>query len=292
MAGAAKPSNARTTAKPAPKSAAKQPSKRQLMSDAGPDDIELTEEESDRLFEEVARQVKADARSSGRVTKATGELDWDVLDQALSDAGEVDTGRSGWSNGLGLNSLVSDAAGEDVDTTILPSTPSTFKGFGLPPKASTAAAPASSSAAAGSKSAAGAGKPAGKHGPLRIFLYATSVAKTEEAIQGAGLQGQVVVVEELRQCHAVVACKVAKAGSHNRLQQGERTAANLGVPFICVGRKMTADNLKAAMVPVIKTFSEGDGSAASLKDIAASSTSSLRPDGEWKARMVRDLGLA
>ncbi|GLC42617.1 hypothetical protein PLESTB_001119600 [Pleodorina starrii] len=86
---------------------------------------------------------------------------------------------------------------------------------------------------------------------LRVFLFNAEEARTRALLQQLGLAGRVEVVGDLRHANAVLAAKLARSGKHVNLTQGERTAANLGIPFLVVGRNMSADNLRAALLPLL-----------------------------------------
>ncbi|GFR42005.1 hypothetical protein Agub_g2819, partial [Astrephomene gubernaculifera] len=87
--------------------------------------------------------------------------------------------------------------------------------------------------------------------PLRLFLYNAEAALTRQLLEQLGLGRRVEVVEELNRAQAIVAAKMNRKGKHVNLTQGERTAANTGLPFLVVGRHMTASNLAAALQPLL-----------------------------------------
>ncbi|GIL77214.1 hypothetical protein Vretimale_3107 [Volvox reticuliferus] len=160
------------------------------------------------------------------------------------------------------------------------SSSSSFKGFGTPPRqgepgprapapvasrsslrhtptAPTAAVVMPQSSPQPKEAGILQGGQAGDQGsPLRLFLFNAEAARTRVLLQQLGLAARVQVVDDLRCANAVVAAKLPRSGKHVNLTQGERTAANLGIPFLVVGRNMTAENLKVALLPLLDPQSE------------------------------------
>ncbi|KAL6757453.1 hypothetical protein V8C86DRAFT_2623293 [Haematococcus lacustris] len=150
--------------------------------------------------------------------------------------------------------------------------------------------------------------------PLQLFLYCTDSRLTQKAIDTAGWTEQVEVTRELTQAHVVVAAKKSSSGRHNKLKQGERTAANSKLPFVCVGRKMTSDNLKITLGPLLAAHRSKYGcdsgqppqpegqagplrgaeahaaSVAADKAVAKEIAKALR-DGSWRSYMLTQLGI-
>ncbi|KAJ9509270.1 hypothetical protein QJQ45_001733 [Haematococcus lacustris] len=150
--------------------------------------------------------------------------------------------------------------------------------------------------------------------PLQLFLYCTDSRLTQKAIDTAGWTEQVEVTRELAQAHVVVAAKKSSSGRHNKLKQGERTAANSKLPFVCVGRKMTSDNLKITLGPLLAAHRSKHGcdsgqppqpegqagplrgaeahaaSVAADKAVAKEIAKALR-DGSWRSYMLTQLGI-
>jgi len=241
-------------------------------------DITLTAEESDRLFDEVDQLV-----SSGLGNIPLNPESDSTNNTATQPQGSSQANSSG-----------------------------SFKGFGFAPNAArTTTAPAASKGSAGvphSSSGPASVRAHGSHAqapPLRVFLYGTERDKTNEALKEAGWSSQVVVSEDLRSANAVVAAKMGQNNKHNKLQQSERTAANAGVPFVCVGRNMTRDNLVIALAPVLMAHraqysSAPEGGVNTLMEEAGVSLTVIQQraavnatklEAGWKERSLRMLGL-
>ncbi|KXZ46803.1 hypothetical protein GPECTOR_40g537 [Gonium pectorale] len=171
-----------------------------------------------------------------------------------------------------------------------------FKGFGAPPAARQRAAaspppastapgrPAAQPSASADDAPSTSGSGAARHsqpqqldtqtgqqqgqqasrrgGPLRVFLYNAEEARTRALLAELGLAGRVEVVPELRSADAILAAKLARTGKHVNLMQAEKTAANAGIPCVVVGRNLTADNLRAALAPLLDPGSEAAAAAA------------------------------
>ena len=128
-----------------------------------------------------------------------------------------------------------------------------FKGFGLPPSPSSSNGKNSK----GQKkslplsSAQDSPSPSSSNKVFRIYLHNTEEALARKAITDAGLSNRVLIEPDVSQCQAVVCAKLTRQGKQVKLQQGERTANNHKIPFICVGRSMTGPSLRAALRPLM-----------------------------------------
>lgn len=72
-------------------------------------------------------------------------------------------------------------------------------------------------------------------------------------------------------CDAVVSAKLSRTSRPIRHVQGKKTAANARVPFIVVGRHMTADNLRRSLLPLLepgKSLEAGAGAGVGEQGVS------------------------
>uniref|UniRef100_A0A7S3QLX4 Uncharacterized protein n=1 Tax=Dunaliella tertiolecta TaxID=3047 RepID=A0A7S3QLX4_DUNTE len=239
------------------------------------DEINLTKDERNQLFNRVFQSVSG--------------LE-DLEDDSSDDDEEPREG------GAAQRSSSSKAAGSKGP-----------KGFGLPPSAKTSADAPSSSTAATSGEGPGASRPSfpsdNSVPRLPVFLYCAEVAKTNDAILQLGLEQHVEVVDDLKQAQAVLSVKIGRGGRLNNLQQGKRTASNLGIPFVCVGRRMTQETLLPAIAQLVldhrAKHGRGVGPEGSNQDeltrvlltAAEAARKQVQLQPGWAQQMVADLGM-
>ncbi|KAG2491468.1 hypothetical protein HYH03_010253 [Edaphochlamys debaryana] len=136
------------------------------------------------------------------------------------------------------------------------------------PSASTSAPASSSSSNAAKQAPKQPASSSGGSGRLRVFLFATEEARTTALLAEAGMSERVELVTDLRLADVMLATKLTKSGKHVNLAQGERTAANAGIPLIVLGRQLSLSSLTAALRPLLAA--EGrEGLAAAAAAVAA-----------------------
>lgn len=123
--------------------------------------------------------------------------------------------------------------------------PSNGRGFGAP-----------RAAAAPPRSAPSGGK------LVRIFRFGVNAAAVNRAVESCGWQGRVELVDSIKTASLILAVKNTSGGKHQNLAQGEKAASNAGIPFVVVGRKMSAENFKKALLPHVEPHSAAAAAAA------------------------------
>eukprot|EP00198_Chlamydomonas_reinhardtii_P006348 XP_001695684.1 predicted protein [Chlamydomonas reinhardtii] len=231
----------------------------------------ITEKERDDVWESLKLEVEGD------------EADlWDEDDEGVSGpslARRRAAPASARDDGSSSSSSSSSSRLDAADSTPVASS-SGFKGFGRPPAArgaaaaaaasastsgAAAAAPAAASTNIGSNAASAATSSNGKTGPRGL-------AKTRALLEETGLASRVEVVGDLRASDAILAAKLAKNGKHVNLTQAEKTAANAGIPFVVVGRNLSADNLRTALTALLEPGSEAAKAVAARAAAARTPT--------------------
>lgn len=105
---------------------------------------------------------------------------------------------------------------------------------------------------------------------LRIFRFGVEAAAVTKAVEACGWQARVTLVESIKQADLILAAKCSSSGKHRNLAQGEKAATNAGIPFVVVGRKLSPDNFRQALVPHVAPHSkEAAALAAAAKEAAA-----------------------
>eukprot|EP00798_Chlamydomonas_sp_ICE-L_P020979 gene20980-27834_t len=87
--------------------------------------------------------------------------------------------------------------------------------------------------------------------PLRLFLYSCDTIQTMKALEELNLSSRVEISMNIKMADAVLSAKLDGKGKHVKSGQGEKTAINADIPFFCVGRKMTKNNLLLALAPLL-----------------------------------------
>lgn len=86
---------------------------------------------------------------------------------------------------------------------------------------------------------------------LRVFRYSISECQLQEAFKHAGWESRVSLASEVQEADVVVSAKVSASGKHINHVQAQKLAANLGVPFVCLGRKISKASVIAGLQDIL-----------------------------------------
>jgi hypothetical protein len=127
---------------------------------------------------------------------------------------------------------------------------------------------------AGGRGFSGPGRASGGGGPIRLYRYAVDDLRLLKALDEAGLEGRVVVVDTAEEADAVLAARAKRTGKRADLGPARRAAEARGVPFLLLPN-VSGRRVADALAPLL-----GPEAAAAARAAAAAAAG---PAGGWQA---------